>query len=134
MRVFNKTKDGGKDSTVDAYFLFEFKNLFSVALLKFNKGSRTNYHSHAFNALTWFISGDMVEECVDGTKHKYTRTLKPKITLKSKYHKVYANKTSWCFTIRGSWDKTWKEYNKETKNEIVLTNGRNIVSKKFVEY
>ena len=65
MRILQKTKDGGKESTVDAYFLIELKGWFSVALLKFNKGSRVNYHSHAFDALTWFIKGDMVEFFLD---------------------------------------------------------------------
>ena len=61
MRFFSKVKDGGPESTVDAYFLIEIKNWFSIALLKLHKCSRENYHSHAFNALTWFIKGDMVE-------------------------------------------------------------------------
>ena len=55
MKLFSKCKDGGKESPVDGYFLIECKGLFSVALLKFNKGGREAYHTHAFDAYTWFL-------------------------------------------------------------------------------
>lgn len=58
-----KKKDGGPESPVDAYFLVELKGLFSIALLKFNKGCREAFHSHAFDAWTWFLSGDLVVGC-----------------------------------------------------------------------
>ena len=124
MRRLNKAKDGGPDSPVDAYFLFEIKPLFSIALLKFNKGRRESYHNHAFNALTWFLKGAMYEEDIKGGFYKYKRSLLPKITKRDKYHRVIAHEDSWCFTIRGPWDKTWKEYNPTTDKEITLTNGR----------
>ena len=129
MRIFEKTKDGGELSTVDAYFLIELKGLFSIALLKFNKGSRVNYHSHAFNALTWFIKGDMTEHVLGGIVRKYKRSLIPKLTGKSVMHKVVAKETSWCLTIRGKWDKTWEEYDPTTKKYITLeSGGRKVVS------
>lgn len=109
MRFLQKCKDGGPNSPVDAYFLIELKSLFSVALLKFSKGGREAYHTHAFNAFTWFLYGDLIEESFDGTSKKYTIGLKPKYTPKEKNHRVYANKTSWCFTVRGPWCKTWTE-------------------------
>lgn len=130
MRLFQKTKDGGRESTVDAYFLCEFKGLFSIALLKFNKGSRNNYHSHAFHAFTWFLKGDMEEHRIlDGevVKRKYKRGFLPKLTKRDNLHKVIANKTSWCFTIRGKWQKEWKEVNLQTGELITLTNGRKVV-------
>ena len=126
MRIFNKTKDGGPDSPVDAYFLFEFKRFGSVALLRFNKGSREAYHTHAFNAYTWFLWGNMCEELKGGSRSYYSRSLFPKVTLRSKNHRVIADKTSWCFTIRGPWVSTWTEDLGDTK--ITLTHGRIIVS------
>lgn len=135
MRILQKTKDGGPESTVDAYFLFEFKKLFSIALLKFNKGSRNNYHSHAFNALTWFLWGYM-DECrllSDGRtlKHReYRRSLIPKFTSRDNMHKVYAHETSWVLTIRGPWSKTWEEYDPTTNQVFELSHGREIISTK----
>lgn len=128
MRLFEKVKDGGSNSPVDAYFIIECKWLFSIAFLKFNKGGRESYHTHAFNAITWFISGDLTEYDVDGSVYKYKRNLIPKITLKNKNHRVYAKTDSWCLTIRGAWDSTWTEYVSKTNMSTRFTHGRNIKS------
>lgn len=127
MRVLQKRKDGGEQSTVDAYFLIEIKSLFSIAILKFNKGSRANYHSHAFTAWTWFLKGSMTEKFLITPSKEYKRTLLPKVTHKNNIHKVVAKTTSWCFTIRGPWEKNWLEYDPTTNQEITLTNGRKVV-------
>lgn len=126
MKFFKKAKDGGPESPVDAYFLFEIKSIGSIAILKFNKGAREAFHTHAFTALTWFIAGDLVEEKIDGTKTVYTRSIFPKITRKDNNHRVIAEETSWCFTVRGPWQNTWTEdHNGKT---TTLTHGRVVVS------
>jgi hypothetical protein len=122
MKFFSKSKDGGPESPVDAFFLFEVKALCTVALLRFNQGGREAYHTHAFNAWTWFLCGDMVEQDVNGEFYCYERSILPKITRRSKNHRVRAFKTSWALTIRGPWSKTWTE-TIDGKN-IVLTHGR----------
>ena len=129
MRTLEKAKDGGSESHVDAYFLIEKKNLFSIALLKFNPGGRGVFHTHAFNALTWFLKGNLVEEDVDGDIYVYKRKIFPKYTPKSKNHIVKSVGTSWCFTIRGPWDKTWKEHDPIMDKTTTLTHGRKIVKK-----
>lgn len=121
---FSKAKDGGHNSPVDAYFLIEWKGLFSVALLKFNKGTRENFHTHAFDAYTWFLKGDLVEEDVDGTLYNYSRQFKPKLTKKGKNHRVVAKEDSWCFTLRGAWQDEWTEYNRKDDVTTVFTHGR----------
>ena len=131
MRVFEKCKDGGKDSPVDAYFLFEIKKFMSIALLKFNKGGRENYHSHAFHALTWFICGDMKEERITENgvvTKKYKRSFIPKFTSRENLHRVSANKDSYAFTIRFNWKDSWIEYNEKKNQTITLTNGRKVVN------
>lgn len=127
MRFLSKAKDGGPNSPVDAYFLFEIKPIGSVALLKFNKGSREAFHTHAFTALTWFLWGDMTEENINGTKRKYSWNIIPKITRKLNNHRVIAHKTSWCLTVRGPWKRTWTETHKN--DTITLTHGRKVVEK-----
>lgn len=127
-QFFSKAKDGGPKSPVNGYFLFEIKNFASIALLKFNKGCREEYHTHAFNAFTWFVCGSLIEENIDGSKYIYKQSIFPKITLKNKNHRVFANKDSWCFTIRGPWDKTWTETSENLDKITILTNGRNIVN------
>lgn len=131
MRLLSKTKDGGPDSPVDAYFLFEIKNVCSLALLRFNVGGREAFHTHAFTALTWFICGDMYEETYEGVVTKYSRSLLPKITKKGKNHRVRANKTSWCITIRGPWSCYWTEDVKGVTT--TFTHGRTVVDVKSVD-
>jgi hypothetical protein len=127
MKFFKQSKDGGPESPVDAFFLFEIKSLGSIALLRFNEGAREAYHTHAFNALTWFLRGDLTEEDKDGTYHVYRRSWLPKITRRTKNHRVIAWTTSWCLTIRGPWAKTWTE--DTDTHRTVLTHGREIVTR-----
>lgn len=124
MRLFQKVKDGGPDSPVDAYVLIEIKSLFSIMLLKFNKGGREVYHNHAFNALTWFICGEMYEQELDHeyALYKYKRSLIPKLTPRSNMHRVRALKDSWALTLRGRWKNTWLEWN--GIRYVKLTHGR----------
>lgn len=126
MRLFQKVKDGGDKSTVDAYFLIELKGLFSIALLKFNKGSRENYHNHAFNALTFFLCGEAYEYKVNRPRWRYKR-FRFKYTPRDNMHKVYAYSNSWAITFRGPWKDTWKEFNPMTLETTTLTHGRRIV-------
>jgi hypothetical protein len=132
MKLFKKMKDGGPNSPVNGYFLIEWKGLFSIALLKFNKGSREEYHTHAFNALTWFIKGDLEEEqlyvhckgnsfaqifwglIVGKTNKKYRCSLLPKFTSRENLHRVIAHEDSWCLTIRGPWAENWVEVDQPT--------------------
>lgn len=131
MRFFTKVKDGGPDSNVDAYIPIEMKSLFTVALLKFNKGGREAFHTHAFTAFTWFLKGDMLEETKSGETSLYKHRLWPKLTRREKFHRVLAFKDSWCFTIRGRWKDTWKEYDSSTNLVTTLTHGREVVKVEF---
>lgn len=130
MRFFSWAKDGGPESTVDAYFICEIKGLFSIAILKFNPGTRPAFHSHAFNALTWFLSGAMVEQDASQREvvYSYHRSVVPKVTLRSKCHRVLAAETSWCFTVRGPWSKTWTEQDLKKGTLTTLGHGRRIIS------
>jgi hypothetical protein len=129
MRIFSKKPDGGENSGVTAYFLFEFKSLFSIALLKFNKGSRDNFHTHAFNAVTWWLSGAVTEMTVGGGEKVFNPSFKPKFTSRDCFHKILAHKKSWALTFRGPWDTTWLEYDPNTKDLYILTDGRKILQK-----
>lgn len=132
MKFFFKRKDGGPESHVTGYWLIEWKKVFSIVLLRFDRGSREVFHSHAFNALTWFLSGE-VEECVRvGRYLGYTKiwgpSFKPKWTPRDCVHKVYGRAPrTWALSIRGPWSEFWREYNADN-TFTVLTNGRKIVS------
>lgn len=123
MKFFKKRHDGGKDSGVTGYWLIEWKGLFSIVLLRFSKGSREAFHSHAFNALTWWIKGAAVEYIYFEEKDKYKQgkywspSFIPKYTPKDCFHKIITLEVTWALSFRGPWSKTWKE----AKNGEVYT-------------
>lgn len=123
MKILKRGYDGGKDSGVTGYWLIECKPLFSVVLLKFNKGSREAFHSHAFNAITWWLKGEVEEHFQDGSpSKKWYPSVKPKFTIRNNFHKIYANKVSWAISFRGPWKQTWQE---SKDGEVYnLTHGR----------
>ena len=130
MKLFFKSKDGGKDSNVTGWWLIESKKLFSIVLLCFDKGSREAYHNHAFNSWSWILWGKLLEHVKD--KYFYSQYICPSILPlympRERMHKVegISNKT-WVISFRGPWTTTWKEYFTDTNKEITLTNGRKIV-------
>jgi hypothetical protein len=122
MKIMQSAPDGGKGSGVNAYFLFESKRFGSVALLRFDKGSREAFHSHAFNALTWWLSGSVTEMHVSGKTLDWKPSFIPKFTVRDCFHKIQAKETTWAFTLRGPWVNTWQE--KRGDHFVTLTHGR----------
>jgi hypothetical protein len=126
---FINGSDGGKDSGVTGFWLFEIKSLFSIALLHFNKGTRENYHSHAFNAYSWFLSGKVEEQHLNKEPMIWEPSIYPKYTPRSTFHRVNALENTYVLTFRGPWSETWLEYDPNNKEYIELSNGRKIVNK-----
>lgn len=137
MKFLETSKDGGPESHVWAHWLIEIKGLFSIALLRFENGSRDAYHSHAFNSVSWLLSGELREHHhPDSGSCKgpngiffelHWPSLWPVITKRSTYHMVCSTGTSWVLTFRGPWSKTWKEFDQKTGKLVELTHGRGIV-------
>ncbi len=133
-RFFYVKPDGGTDSGVTGYFLIEWKILFSIGILHFKKGSREAYHTHAFNALTWWLKGRVTEAKLNAmfsgilvTKYKditmnFKASLIPKYTSRSNFHRVIAHDDTYALTFRGPWNDTWNEY--KNNKIITLTHGR----------
>lgn len=100
--------------------------LFSIAILRFNEGTREAYHSHAFNALTWWLSGNVTEirKQADNLfeEKDFSPSFIPKFTSRDNRHKVKAHKTTYALTFRGPWVDTWLEYRGDKK--VTLTHGR----------
>ena len=121
--------DGGKNSGVTGFWLIEIKNLFSIVFLRFSKGTRENYHSHAFNAWTWFLSGKVEEQHLDHPSITWTPSIFPKWTPRSTFHRVNALEDTYAISFRGPWSQTWREYNPKDREFIEMTNGRKILSR-----
>jgi len=136
MKLFFKSKDGGSESNVTGYWLIEWKLVFSIVLLRFDKGSREAYHNHAFNALSWVLKGQIDELIVNSPRDYdsptsdwrcYRPSWIPVYTPRERMHKVFgiADKT-WVISFRGPWVETWKEWFGAGKT-VTLTHGRNVV-------
>lgn len=118
-------KDGGPKSRVWGLFL-ENKKLFTVALLKFENGSREAYHSHAFNAVSLILGpGKLRERHLDGDAEEHGQG-KVVHTYKHTFHQVWSLGTTWALTLRGPWSDTWHELDEEAKY-LTLTHGREVV-------
>jgi hypothetical protein len=125
-RIYLKKSDGGKDSGVNGYLFFEWKPICSFGLLRFSKGSRENFHSHAFFAITWWLKGKVEEETWQGETKTFTPSFKPKITPRDKVHRVTGIETTWAISFRNYWKNTWYEVDKHG-NKVILTHGRRVV-------
>lgn len=132
-RFFYKKPDGGKESGVTGYFLIEWKKVLSIGILHFKEGSREAYHNHAFDAITWWLWGSVVEEIYpSGCRKSFKPSFAPKVTRRNCFHKVIAHEGSYALTFRGPWSDTWLEYRPDVNKEIVLTHGRKLVDARSV--
>ena len=126
MKFLSKSKDGGPESSVDAYWLIEIKSLFSVAVLCFNGDGRESFHDHAFNSVSWLLKGYLREHILSGFLKYYSPSLRPIITQRKTYHRVDSYGRSWVLTFRGPWSQTWHETDFQER-ETTLTHGRKVV-------
>ena len=139
MKFMSVGKDGGPESPVTAFYILEIKSLFSIVVLKFNPGCRENYHSHAFNAYTWWLKGRAEEHILksDDQTMKYeevgvkvwTPSWYPKYTPREHHHKIAVDEPTYALSFRGPWQDSWWEYDPAGENTILLTHGRKIVAK-----
>jgi hypothetical protein len=128
MKFLKVMKDGGSKSHVTGFFFVEIKSLFSIALLRFDHGTREAFHSHAFNAITLWLSGVVREHLYAGGSQLWTPG-QLKYTSRGCFHKVETlTKSSWALSVRGPWNPTWKEYLPKENKFVTLTHGRKIVN------
>lgn len=121
-------KDGGPESLVYGFWLFRWKKLFTIALLRFEDGTRDAYHSHAFNCVSWVLKGKLIKDNLDSTQNTYTAGPRPVVTLRNTFHRVTSVGRTYVLTFRGPWSNTWSEYLPNTKKHLTLTHGRKVLA------
>lgn len=124
MKFLQKAPDGGKNSGVTGFFIVEIKSLFSIVILKFNEGTREAYHSHAFNAVTFWLKGHVKEHLREGVVREF-KAGGVKYTDRDTFHKVEAIVPTYALSFRGPWVNTWQEL--RHGKLFTLTHGRKIV-------
>lgn len=125
IKICSFGKDGGDESTVFGFWIVELKKLFTIVFLKFEGMSREAFHNHAFNSISWVISGMLIEEMLDGSIRIHTPSLIPIITTRKDFHKVSSVGNTYVLSFRGKWDDVWHE--KINNDYIRLTHGRKIL-------
>lgn len=120
-------KDGGPLSKVWGFFILELKTFLSIVLLRFGNGSREAYHSHAFNAWSWVLKGQLRERTLQGEVVVYRPSWRPIYTPRERCHKVVSVGNTWVISFRGPWAGTWVEYLEATNTFQLLTWGRDVV-------
>lgn len=135
MKILMGSKDGGPESNVRMWG-FEWKSGFSILLLCFAEGSREAFHSHAFDAISWLLSGALIEETMtrvtsDGRVLRryhdtmYVPSIKPIRTPRHTMHKVSGfAKRSLVLTFRSAWQPTWLDWPENDSKPKTLTWGR----------
>ncbi|WP_037500534.1 hypothetical protein [Sphingomonas jaspsi] len=130
MRAFFREKDGGAESTVTGYWLFEAKRLCSAVLLRFDGQSREAFHNHAFNCISWVLKGGLTETMLDGSVRRHEPSWRPFVTRRSDFHKVDSDEgRTWVLSFRGPWMPTWREFLPNEDCFVTLTNGRREVGR-----
>jgi hypothetical protein len=122
-------KDGGPDSKVWCWGI-ESKRFGSVLFLKFGAGSREAWHSHAFNAISWVLSGAGLKEIELGLSRPrvtlYHPSITPVHTYRETFHQVHGlSEATWVLSFRGPWMDEWREHNEHGAQ--TLTHGRKVV-------
>lgn len=128
MRILFKKKDGGPYSKATGYWLIEWKRAFSIVLLRFDRGSRDAFHSHAFNAISWVLSGCLLEQFRDRTWRLHEAGWWPIRTPRETFHKVHGlEPRTWVLSFRGPWVDRWRE-DLPNRGLVTLTHGRREVT------
>lgn len=128
LKLFSRGKDGGPDSKVWGYWLIEWKDVISIALLRFEDGSRDAYHSHAFNSASWVLKGLLIEHeqfRPDYTAISHRPSLWPILTRRTTCHRVRSVGRTWVITFRGPWRSWWQEWSGGVN--YMLTHGRKVL-------
>lgn len=123
MKLFSRGKDGGPESKVWGYWLIEWKRFLSIAILRFEDGTREAFHSHAFNSTSWLLNGKLIEIMKDGPAIVHRPGLTPIKTYRGTFHMVRSEGRSWAITVRGPWTQYWHEWTPNA-GEYLLKSGR----------
>lgn len=123
-KLFGSDKDGGPESHVWGFWFIGIKKLFSVVLLRFENGSREAYHTHAFDAVSWVLKGELHEEHLLGNTVFHLPSWRPVVTTRDTFHRVSSVGRTWVLSFRGPWHDHWLEWIPETKETVLLTHGR----------
>lgn len=133
MIFFRKKRVELGDGHIIQYVLFESKHLFSIIFYNWKTIKQNRFHSHAFPAVAFLLSGSYEEEVFkDGEIKQKTvnQWMKPRYLPKDYTHRILkAEPHTWTMVFVGPWKKTWWEYFDDTKTWVKYGWGRKVLEK-----
>jgi len=116
-----------------AYVIFEWKPLFSIIVYNWKTILQNRFHSHAFAAYAFLLSGSYTEEVYrhgEITERKVNQWLKPRFLPRNYTHRILkADPNTYTVVFTGPWIKYWYEWFQDTNTWVKYTWGRKVVSK-----
>jgi len=131
--LFRKKRVELGEGHIIAFTLFEHKYLFSIIIYHWKTIKQNRFHSHAFPAIAFLLSGKYEEEVFTkaGVIHKtVNQWLKPRVLPRNYTHRILqADKRTWTIVFTGPWLKYWYEYFEDTKTWVKYGWGRMVLEK-----
>jgi hypothetical protein len=131
--LFRKKRVELGDGHIIAYTLFESKYLFGIIVYNWKTIKQNRFHSHAFSALAFLLSGQYEEEVYKNgliTKRTVNQLFKPRFLPKKYTHRILTAKPkTWTIVFTGPWIKYWYEWFEDTNTWIKYAWGRKVISK-----
>jgi len=134
MKIFNSIFFQKKEvalgtGKVDQFIVFENKRLFSIIFYRWNTIDQVRFHTHAFTAFAFLLSGWYWETVkfnnIDMTNFVNV-PLVPRFLPRNYCHAINnAKPNTLTMVITGPWQKHWYEYFPDTEKWVKYTWGRN---------
>ena len=134
MNLFKKKRIELGEGHIIQYILFEHKDLFSIIFYNWKTIKQNRFHTHAFPAYAFLLSGSYTEEQMleDGTVINKTvnQWMKPRWLPRHYNHRILTAKPkTWTMVIAGKWHKYWFEYFDNSDTWVKYTWNRKVVGK-----
>jgi hypothetical protein len=133
MKLFTKKRVELGDGFIVQYTLFESKYFGGVWIYNWKTIKQNRFHTHAFNAYAFLLSGSYTEEVIeDGVIKNNTvnQWMKPRFLPKNYCHRILkAEKNTWTIVFFGKWIPYWYEFFDDTKTWIKYSWGRKVIDK-----
>lgn len=125
---FRKKRVELGDGHIIQYTLFESKRNFGIILYHWKTIKQNRFHSHAFPAYAFLLSGSYTEEVIENGEivtKVVDQRFKRRFIPRNYVHRILeAKPKTWTIVFTGKWSEYWYEYFPTTKIWRKYTWGR----------
>jgi hypothetical protein len=133
MIFFKKKRVELGDGFIIQYTIFENKSLGGIWVYNWKTILQNRFHTHAFSAYAFLLSGGYIEEVIEDGKilTKYVSNwMRPRYLPENYCHRILrAEPNTWTIVFFGKWVPNWWEYFNDTKTWVKYSWGRVVVEK-----